>query len=169
MFYVIMGVSGSGKSTIGKLLAESTGWAFYDADDFHPTVNLDKMHGGIALTDCDRLPWLAALQQLIADHLDGDRPGILACSALKAQYRQILRGESSQVFFVYLQGNYDAIQSRIQQRLGHFMSPDLLRSQFDILEEPHDALTINIALPPKSIVDEILKSAHISASSTTNK
>lgn len=153
-----MGVSGSGKSTIGKLLSDRTGWAFYDADDFQPIANIDKMHGGIALTDRDRLPWLTALHQLIADHQEGDRPGILACSALKAQYRQILRGESAEVVFVYLQGNYDAIQSRIQQRLGHFMSPDLLRSQFDILEEPRDALIINIALPPESIVDEIMKS-----------
>lgn len=164
-----MGVSGSGKSTIGKLLGERTGWSFYDADDFHPTANIDKMHGGIALTDGDRLPWLTALHQLIVDHLDGDRPGILACSALKAQYRQILQGESSEVVFVYLQGNYDAIQSRIQQRLGHFMSPDLLRSQFDILEEPHDALTINIELSPESIVEEILKSAYVPASTTVNK
>jgi gluconokinase len=157
MFYVIMGVSGAGKSTIGKLLSDRTGWVFYDADDFHPTANIDKMHRGIALSDRDRLPWLTALHQLIADHLELDCQGILACSALKAQYRQILRGESSEVVFVYLQGNYDAIQSRIQQRLGHFMSPDLLRSQFDILEEPHDALIINIALPPESIVEEILQ------------
>lgn len=154
-----MGVSGSGKSTVGKLLSDRTGWAFFDADDFHSTANIDKMHCGIALTDCDRLPWLATLHQLIADHLESKRPGILACSALKAYYRQILRGASSEVVFVYLQGNYDAIQSRIQQRLGHFMNPDLLRSQFDILEEPQDALIINIALPPESIVDEILKLA----------
>lgn len=156
-----MGVSGSGKSTIGKLLSDRTGWAFYDADNFHPIANIDKMRRGIPLTDRDRLPWLAALQQLIAAHLNSDRPGILACSALKTQYRQMLRGESSEVVFVYLQGNYDAIQSRIKHRLGHFMSADLLRSQFDILEEPHDALIINIALAPESIVDEILKLAHV--------
>jgi gluconokinase len=161
MFYVIMGVSGAGKSTIGKLLGDRTGWAFYDADDFHPTSNLDKMHRGLALTDRDRLPWLATLQQLIAAHLDSDRPGILACSALKSQYRQILRGTSSEVMFVYLQGDYECIQARVKQRLGHFMSPDLLRSQFDTLEVPHDALIIDIALDPEEIVDKILKSASV--------
>jgi gluconokinase len=161
MFYVIMGVSGSGKSTIGKLLAERTGWAFYDADDFHPTANIDKMQRGIALTDSDRQPWLTTLHQLIVTHLERDRPGILACSALKSQHRQILRDKSSKVIFVYLQGNYDSIQNRIQQRLGHFMAANLLRSQFDILEEPQDALIINITLAPEAIVDEILKSADV--------
>jgi gluconokinase len=161
MFYVIMGVSGSGKSTIGKLLGDRTGWAFYDADDFHSTANIDKMNCGIALTDSDRLPWLTTLQQLIAAHLNSDRPGILACSALKAQYRQILGGTSSEVMFVYLQGDYDCIQARIQQRLGHFMSSELLRSQFDTLEIPHDALIIDIRLNPEEIVDKILESARV--------
>jgi gluconokinase len=161
MFYVIMGVSGSGKSTIAKLLSDRTGWTFYDADDFHPAANINKMNSGIALTDSDRLPWLVTLQQLIATHLDSDRPGILACSALKAQYRQILRGESLDVVFVYLQGNYECIQARVKQRLGHFMSPDLLRSQFNTLEIPDDALIIDIKLNPEEIVDEILKSASV--------
>jgi gluconokinase len=161
MFYVIMGVSGAGKSTIAKLLGDRTGWAVYDADDFHPPANIDKMHRGIALTDGDRFPWLATLQQLITAHLDSDRPGILACSALKAQYRQILGGTSSKVIFVFLQGDYDCIQARIQQRLGHFMSPELLRSQFDTLEVPDDALIINIKLNPEEIVDKILKSASV--------
>jgi gluconokinase len=157
MFYVIMGVSGTGKSTIGKLLSDRTGWDFYDADDFHSPANLDKLNRGIALTDSDRLPWLKELQQLIFRVLDSKKQGILACSALKAQYRQILRGESSEVIFIYLRGDYNCIQKRVQQRTGHFMNPSLLRSQFDTLEEPQNALTIDVALNPEAMVEEILK------------
>jgi gluconokinase len=157
MFYVIMGVSGTGKSTIGKLLSDRTGWDFYDADDFHSPANLDKLNRGIALTDSDRLPWLKELQQLIAQVLDSRKQGILACSALKAQYRQILQGGSSEVVFIYLKGDYDCIQNRVQQRTGHFMNPNLLRSQFDTLEEPQNALTIDVALNPGAMVEEILK------------
>ncbi|MDJ0571747.1 MAG: gluconokinase, GntK/IdnK-type, partial [Pleurocapsa sp. MO_192.B19] len=91
MFYIIMGVSGSGKSTIGKLLSDRTGWNFYDADDFHPQANIDKMNRGIPLTDSDRQPWLEKLQELITTFLKNNRQGILACSALKSDYRQILR------------------------------------------------------------------------------
>jgi gluconokinase len=157
MFYVIMGVSGTGKSTIGKLLSDRTGWDFYDADDFHSPANLDKLNRGIALTDSDRLPWLKELQQLIAHTLDSNKQGILACSALKAQYRQILQGGSSEVVFIHLKGDYDCIQNRVQQRTGHFMNPNLLRSQFDTLEEPQDALTIDVALNPEAMVEEILQ------------
>jgi gluconokinase len=152
-----MGVSGTGKSTIGKLLSDRTGWDFYDADDFHSPANLDKLNRGIALTDSDRLPWLKELQQLIAHTLDSKKQGILACSALKAQYRQILQGGSSEVIFIYLKGDYDCIQNRMQQRTGHFMNPNLLRSQFDTLEEPQDALTIDVALNREAIVEEIVK------------
>jgi gluconokinase len=157
MFYVIMGVSGTGKSTIGKLLSDRTGWDFYDADDFHSPANLNKLNRGIALTDSDRLPWLKELQQLISRALDSKKQGILACSALKAQYRQILQGGSSEVIFIYLRGDYNCIQNRVQQRTGHFMNPSLLRSQFDTLEEPQDALTIDVALNPGAMVEEILK------------
>ncbi|MEL6582087.1 MAG: gluconokinase [Cyanobacteria bacterium J06621_12] len=156
MFYVIMGVSGSGKSTVGKLLSDRTGWNFYDADDFHPQVSLDKMNRGIALTDSDRLPWLKELQKLISSTLDAHQSGILACSALKSEYRQILQQENEQVVFVYLQGNYDCIQERVKQRQGHFMSPDLLKSQFNTLEEPLNALIIDVSLPLDQIVDQIV-------------
>lgn len=156
MFYVIMGISGTGKSTIGRLLSDRLGWDFYDADDFHSPINLDKMNRGIALTDSDRLPWLKELQQLISHALSSKQNGILACSALKAQYRQILRGESSEVVFIYLKGDYDHVQSRMKQRTGHFMNPNLLRNQFDTLEEPPDAIAIDIALDPEAIVEEIL-------------
>ncbi|MEO1692039.1 MAG: gluconokinase, GntK/IdnK-type, partial [Cyanobacteria bacterium J06631_6] len=110
MFYVIMGVSGSGKSTVGKLLGDRTGWNFYDADDFHPQANVDKLSSGVALTDSDRLPWLRELQKLISSTLDSNQSGILACSALKSEYRQILQQDNDGVVFVYLQGDYDFIQ-----------------------------------------------------------
>jgi len=156
MFYVIMGVSGTGKSTIGKLLSDRTGWDFADADDFHPTANIEKMNRGIALSDRDRRPWLEKLHELISQTLHLNKSGILACSALKSQYRQILRGESDEVLFIYLAGDYDCIQNRIQQRQGHFMNADLLLSQFETLEEPKDALRIDVCLTPEQIVEEIL-------------
>ena len=156
MFYVVMGVSGTGKSTIGKLLSDRTGWNFYDADDFHPLTNIVKMKGGIALTDEDRLPWLKKLEQLITRHLQNDCPGILACSALKSDYRQILRNGRSEVVFIYLRGDFNCIQNRLLQRTGHFMSSDLLRSQFDTLEEPEDALVVDVSLTREEIVEEIL-------------
>ena len=156
MFYVIMGVSGTGKSTIGKLLSDRTGWNFYDADDFHPLTNIVKMKRGIALTDKDRLPWLSKLEQLITRHLQSDRTGILACSALKSNYRQILRNNRDEVVFIYLRGDFNCIQTRILQRTGHFMSSDLLRSQFETLEEPEDALVIDVSQTPEAIVEEIL-------------
>lgn len=161
MFYVIMGVSGTGKSTVGKLLAERTGWDFYDADDFHSPANIDKLKRGIALSDRDRLPWLQKLQQLIAKQQKSDRPGILACSALKSQYRQILSEDNLAVTFIYLRGDYESVQTRIQQRQGHFMSPDLLHSQFALLEEPEEALIFDITETPEEIVAKILNSLSI--------
>ena len=151
-----MGVSGTGKSTIGKILSDRTGWDFVDADDFHPTANIDKMNRGIPLEDSDRLPWLEKLHEQICQTISDNKSGILACSALKSQYRQILRGKSDKVVFIYLQGDYDCIQTRIQQRQGHFMNPDLLRSQFETLEEPEDALIIDVCLTPEKIIEEIL-------------
>lgn len=151
-----MGVSGTGKSTIGKLLSDRTGWTFYDADDFHPPANIDKMNRGIPLQDSDRLCWLKELNQLIISSLNSKRQGILACSALKSHYRQILGANHPGVIFVYLRGSYDCIQSRIQHRTGHFMKSNLLQSQFDTLEEPQNALVIDVSLTPEMIVNKIL-------------
>ena len=151
-----MGVSGTGKSTIGKLLSNHTAWNFYDADDFHPQINIDKMNRGIALTDSDRLPWLQELHQLIKRNLNNNQPGILACSALKSNYRQILSGDSAKVIFVYLRGDYECIQSRIRSRTEHFMNSDLLKSQFDTLEEPKNAIVVDVTLSPEAIVEQIL-------------
>ncbi len=158
MFYIIMGVSGSGKSTVGKLLSARTGWQFYDADDFHPQSNIDKMSRGIPLTDSDRLPWLRQLQDLITDTLDAGKNGILACSALKSNYRIILSGDRQcEVVFIYLRGDYDCIKSRMKERQGHFMEEDMLPSQFATLEEPENAVVIDVSLSPQAIVEQIFK------------
>jgi len=155
-FLIIMGVSGSGKSSVGRLLARNLGWDFYDADDFHPQANVEKMAQGIALDDSDRAPWLAALNELISTSLKADRPGVLACSALKERYRQQLLAGNDGVRLVYLKGSYDLIWSRMEKRTDHYMKPHMLQSQFEALEEPSNALTIDISMSVDEIVREII-------------
>jgi gluconokinase len=156
-FFIIMGVSGSGKTNVGEALAQQLGWKFYDADDFHPPENITKMAEGIPLDDSDRAPWLAALHELISSSLEKNRPGVLACSALKERYRQQLLKDNVEVQLVYLKGSYDLIWSRMSARADHYMKPHMLRSQFDALEEPSNALTIEISMPVAEIVQEILE------------
>ena len=156
-FFIVMGVSGCGKSSVGKGLAQSLGWDFYDADDFHPFENVAKMANGIPLDDSDRAPWLATLNELISSSLKADQPGVLACSALKERYRQRLMDGNAGVQIVYLKGSYDLIWSRMEQRTDHYMKPHMLKSQFETLEEPTNALTIDISMPLDDIVQEILK------------
>ena len=158
-----MGVSGSGKTSTGTRLAGRLGWSFYDADDFHPAGNISKMEAGIPLTDDERMPWLASLRDLIAASLKTDHPGVLACSALKESYRNILVGDDKDVQVVYLKGSYDVIWSRMTARPGHFMKPQMLQSQFEALEEPQDALVMDVTLPVKEIVEEILSVIHNSS------
>ena len=155
-FFIVMGVSGSGKTSVGKLLAEQLGWDFYDADGFHPPQNIAKMASGIPLDDSDRVPWLAALHDLIASCLKADRPGVLACSALRERYRQQLMNGNEGVQLIYLKGSYDLIWSRMEKRTDHYMKPHMLKSQFDALEEPVTAQTINISMPVGEIVQEII-------------
>jgi gluconokinase len=155
-FFIVMGVSGCGKTSVGQLLAQSLGWDFYDADDFHPPENVSKMADGIPLTDSDRAPWLASLHNLISSSLRADRPGVLACSALKKRYRDRLIGNQEGVQWVHLKGSYETIWSRMEKRNDHYMKPHMLKSQFEALEEPVDALTIDIALPIDEIVMIIL-------------
>ena len=156
-FMIVMGVSGSGKTSVGRSLAEHLRWDFYDADDFHPPPNIAKMANGIPLDDSDRAPWLAALHDLISSSLKADRPGVLACSALKECYRQQLMDGNEGVQIIYLKGSYDLIWSRMEKRNDHYMKPHMLKSQFDALEEPVTALTTDISMPVEDIVQAILK------------
>lgn len=151
-----MGVSGCGKSTIGKAIAANLGWDFYDADDFHPPHNVAKMTSGIPLDDNDRAPWLASLHDLISSTLKADRAGVLACSALKERYRRQLLEGNPNAQVVYLKGSYELIWSRMSARAGHYMKPEMLQSQFAVLEEPQNAIVVDIALPPDEIVAQVL-------------
>lgn len=150
-----MGVSGSGKSTIGTRLARRLNCAFHDGDDYHPPSNVERMRAGIPLTDEDRWPWLAALARLIQDSLAEGQSVVIACSALKAAYRGALHVDD-RVRFVYLRGSMRLIAQRQGARRDHFMPASLLESQFAILEEPADAIVVNVAHSPKAIVEEIV-------------
>jgi gluconokinase len=162
-FFLIMGVSGCGKTTIGKALAEKMGWDFYDADDYHPPANISKMASGTPLDDSDRVLWLASLHDLINACLIYGHPAVLACSALKERYRQTLLKGNAGVQIVYLKGSYDLIQSRMTLRTNHYMKPAMLHSQLDALEEPSNALSIDISLSVDDIVDMIMAITKLSA------
>ena len=147
MFVIVMGVSGSGKTTVGLALAQALDCPFYDGDDFHPPANIAKMAAGIPLGDDDRAGWLAALADLIRHGLRRRERGVIACSALKASYRAALQAaapDSRQVRFVYLRGDFETIRARLQSRQDHYMKAGMLQSQFDVLEEPADAITVDI-------------------------
>ena len=152
-----MGVSGCGKSLIGDKLSQALGGVFEDADDFHPLANKEKMSNGIFLTDEDRWPWLQVLREQIVLHRRNTVSYVLACSALKQSYRNLLRGNDSleTLCFVYLKGTKDLIKRRMEQR-NHFMLSSLLDSQFATLKEPRDAIVVNIELTPDEIVSRIL-------------
>lgn len=151
---IVMGVAGSGKSTIGRLLAAELGWHFHDADDDHSPENVAAMHRGIPLTDAQRQPWVRTLQSRIEQWLAADQPAVLACSALTEAIRRTLRGDNEQVCFVYLRGSRELVHRRIAQR-KHFMPPSLLDSQFETLEVPHDAVVVDVADNPRSLVQQI--------------
>ncbi len=152
---VIMGVSGCGKTTIGEKLSEKTSIPFYDADDFHPKENVEKMKNGIPLNSDDRFPWLYLLANKIEEWKNKDG-AILACSALKEKYRVILSSKYDAIVWVYLSGSQDLIQSRIEKRYGHFMKSDLLNSQFHDLEIPEYGIHTDISQSPKKIISEII-------------
>lgn len=155
-FFLVMGVSGCGKSTLGKALADQLGWQFFDADDFHPVHNIAKMAAGIPLDDDDRRPWLADLHQLISSCLSENRGAVLACSALKERYRQVLLAGTEGVQIVFLKGSYELIWSRMLSRAGHYMKPAMLQSQFAALEEPAEALVVDVSTPLAEAVGLIL-------------
>lgn len=147
MVIVVMGVSGSGKTSVGERVAEVLGIEFLDADAFHSEENRLKMASGAPLDDADRAPWLAALAAAIQERLASGRSAVLACSALKQRYRDALKRGSAQVRFVYLKGSFALLHERVASRVGHYMKVDMLESQFAALEEPTDAVTIDVATP----------------------
>jgi gluconokinase len=152
---IVMGVVGAGKTTVGSLLAQKLGWHFADADDFHSAANVEKIRRGIPLDDSDRAPWLAALRDAILRWTVEKQNAVLACSALKQKYRDALRVDG--VRFVYLKGDYELIEQRLQARAGHFASDSILKSQFEDLEKPADAIAIEIDKSPDAIASEIIK------------
>ena len=154
MVLIVMGVVGSGKTTVGRLLAERLGWRFADADDFHPASNVEKIRHGIALDDRDRAPWLSALRAAIEQWNADGQNAVLACSALKERYRKEL--SVGTVRFVYLKGSRELILNRLRSRHGHFASESILESQFADLEEPPDAITVTIDDFPDVVVAEII-------------
>ncbi|HMH14440.1 MAG TPA: gluconokinase [Edaphobacter sp.] len=169
MIVVLMGVTGSGKTTIGKLLAERTGAIFADADDYHPPANKQKMAAGHPLNDDDRQPWLETLNRLMRDWFETGKSGVLACSALKAKYRETLvEGmPDSAVLFVWLDGSRELLAERLSERHHEFMNPKLLESQLETLEPPKDALRIVNDRAPEEIVNQILE--HVSLAQKISK
>jgi|ERR1700722_8978406 gluconokinase len=158
MILIAMGVSGSGKTTTGEMLAARLGCGFADADSFHSQANKDKMHKGIPLTDEDRWPWLRAIRASIEENLVKGATEVYACSALKRVYRDILRDGDKEVIFVYLKGAPELLRERIKTRKGHFFDPALLQSQLDTLEPPgaDEAIEVNIELSPEEIVNHVI-------------
>lgn len=156
MILIVMGVSGSGKTTVGRQLAARLGYGFSDADDFHSAANKAKMVAGIPLSDADREPWLQAMSVAIEEWQRTSPGQVLACSALKDRYRQILGDFDSDRKFIYLKGSFELMLERLRHRTGHFFNPALLQSQFEALEEPRDAFVVDAARPVAAQVEEIL-------------
>jgi len=154
MIFIIMGVSGAGKTTVGKMLSQKLSCVFYDSDQFHSKENIKKMRRGIPLTNSDRKPWLKTIRNLIEKH-----PGqaVIACSALKKSYRDFLNISGKNVNFIYLKGNQNILKKRLGDRKGHYAGADLLDSQLQALEEPQQALTLDINDTPEVIVEKILR------------
>lgn len=157
MILLLMGVAGSGKTTIGQLLSEKLQWAFFDADDFHPPPNIAKMSAGIPLEEEDRWPWLEKVREEMSRQIDFGKSAIFACSALKQSYRRFLTAETQNVKLVYLKGDLPLISRRIAARSDHFMREEMLASQMATLEEPEQGLTIDVSAPPEMIADRIIR------------
>ena|SRR6516225_935227 len=149
---IVMGVTGSGKTTVGRLLAQRMDCSFFDADDFHPPANVEKMRSGQPLEDADRLPWLEKLRELIDDELRAGRSLVLGCSALRQKYRDALISSPGQVVFLYLKIRPETARARLEARAGHYMPASLVASQFETLEEPEHAIVVDGELPPTEAV-----------------
>ena len=154
--FIIMGVSGCGKTTVGESLAGMTGGEFFDGDKYHSAANVEKMRSGSPLSDADRQTWLESLRDLIAERAQFSSPSFIACSALKKSYRDILRSGRDQPTFIFLEGQEDLIRQRLDARVGHYMPAGLLSSQFAALERPKNAITVDISGNNEEIVREIL-------------
>jgi gluconokinase len=160
MFIILTGVSGSGKTTVGKALAMDLGWQFYEGDDFHSAANIEKMRRGEPLTEDDRKPWLDELRSVIQTALEDNQNGILACSALRRSYRARLR-VNDRVIFIHLAAPPDVIQHRLERRSGHFMNPLLLQSQLAALEPPQSGITLDASETPAVLVRRIRELLHL--------
>jgi gluconokinase len=163
---VIMGVSGSGKSTVAGVVAGRLGWDLAEGDDLHSAANVAKMQSGQPLTDDDRWPWLETIADWIRQHTESGTPGVITCSALKKRYRDILRGDN--VVFVFLQGSKDNISGRLASRHGHYMPPALLESQFEALEEPtedENYISLCVSATPAEEAQEIIERLNLAAAS----
>ena len=158
---VIMGVSGSGKTSVGKMLADTLDWTFFDGDDFHPTVNVEKMASGHPLNDDDRFPWLKRLRDLMTEENAKGDSVVVACSALKKSYRDILKETNPNLKIVFLDGTFELIETRMTKRDAHFMKAGMLKSQFETLERPINAIPINIDQSIEKLINEIIKSIEI--------
>ena len=156
MVLIVMGVSGCGKTTIGKMLGEKLGWKYYEGDEYHPKENVEKMRSGIPLNDDDRKPWLLALRSIIENHLNEGTGAVVSCSALKQKYRDLLK-VNDEVKFIFLKGDFDTILRRMQARKNHYFKPEMLKSQFDALEEPVNVITEDIDIEPELIVNEVIE------------
>jgi gluconokinase len=164
MVIVLMGVSSSGKSTIGRHLAKMLGWTYRDADSFHPPANIAKMRRGIPLEDSDRWPWLDAIAQWIDDELGKGQSALVSCSALKRSYRRRLIRDRTDVRLVFLRGSFELIGKRMAQRRHHFMPLSLLKNQFDVLQEPQpeeNALTVSIVPPARRVAQTIISKLNL--------
>ncbi len=168
MIVILMGVSGSGKTTVGRHLADKLNWQLLDADDFHPPANIEKMSRGVPLEDSDRWPWLDRLNEMVKAAESRGENVLLACSALKARYRDRLSRDCKDVKVVYLKGEFNLIEARLMARKGHYMKAGLLKSQFAALEEPGGALVIDIGDEPERIAASLLKALNIVPVSPTS-
>ena len=152
MIVVIMGVSGSGKTTVGRLLAQRLDWSYYEGDQYHSAANIEKMSKGVSLDDDDRMPWLASIKKEIDKCVESGSDAVIACSALRRTYRLALTASDSDTRFVYLKGDPAIIRQRMKSRDRHYMKASMLESQFASLEEPDDAIVIDIGISPQDIV-----------------
>jgi gluconokinase len=152
---VVMGVAGSGKTTVGTMLADAMNCPFLEGDSLHSAANVEKMSHGVPLTDDDRAPWLAAIHARLLDSFTRGECLVVGCSALKHSYRALL-ADGIPITWIYLKGSAALIRSRLQHRSGHYMKADMLASQFEALEEPSDALIVDVSQPPAAIVEQIL-------------